>query len=232
LLRRVVGIAALTMLLPLLAVPTSRDAMAGNGTALEEAQATPTQHLVALPMVARNGLPGDIISNNPPPYPPGTRTGVAAVDEVLAALAADSPGPLKTLLQSTPAPCVVNPQGITNPPLCPEGVPAGTLVPVFRASACESVWPDYFDQLLRDSLWRGPRPVLAIYRDPTDAYGWLPPADYAVVVLQAGPPAGGRPAVIRVSNGRVNGILFGCGHTFDQLVAGVDAARFVLPPQR
>lgn len=186
---------------------------------------------VVLPMIARDGGPGDAVLNNPDPYAVGTRTGIAEVDGVLAALEAESHDALEALFTLTPAPCVINPQGITNPPLCTEGVRAGTLVPVFRATSCESVWPAYLDELLTGQVWSRPHPVLAIYRDPTDAYSWLPAADFAILVLQGGPPNNGRPAVIRVSGGRVSGIAFGCGHTFAQLVAGVDTGRFVLAPR-
>jgi hypothetical protein len=73
--------------------------------------------------------------------------------------------------------------------------------------------------------------VLAIYHDPTDAYGWLPAADYAIVVAQ-GPPGDGWPAVVRVEDGRVNGIAFGCGQGFERLVEGVTPDRYLLPPLR
>jgi hypothetical protein len=185
-------------------------------------EATPTQ-------TAPTATPA--AATAPQPYPAGTRTGTPADDAVLAALEAPSPDALKALFALTPAPCKVNPQSITNPPLCPAGVAAGTLVPVFRAMSCESVWPDYLEEILT-TVWKSPRPLVAIYKDPTDYYSWLPAAEYALIIHTLGNTAsGGSPAVVRVALGKVNGIAFGCGQPFEQSVAGVTADRFVLPPR-
>jgi hypothetical protein len=179
-----------------------------------------------LPLLARDAagpLPDD-----PEPYPPGTRSGAADVNAVIEALESASPDALKALFELTPAPCVVNPQSLTNPPLCPEGVAAGTPTPVFRATACESVWPEYLEEVLTQ-LWQEERPLLAIYQDPSDAYGWLPAANYAIVATRG--QEGGQPFVIRVKDGRVNGIAFGCGQSFPDLVADIEDWRYLLPPQ-
>lgn len=185
-------------------------------------------YTLVLPFVAADGS-GPVAPAVPDPYPVGTRTGIPSLDTVLAALDAEDAGPLRALFALTPAPCVINPQSITNPPLCPDGTPAGTPVPVFRATSCESLWPDYLEEVLL--LWEGPRRVLAIYRDPTDAYAWLPAAEYAIVVRGVNDPRGEVPAVVRVSAGRVNGIAFGCGQSFEEQTAGIDPGRYLLPPQ-
>ncbi len=178
-----------------------------------------------LPLLARDAA--EPLPKDPDPYPPGTRSGAADVDGVIEALESASPDALKALFELTPAPCVINPQGLTNPPLCPEGVAAGTPVPVFRATACESVWPEYLEQVLTQ-VWQADRLLLAIYQDPTDAYSWLPAANYAIVLSRGW---GGQPFVVRVKDGRVNGIAFGCGQSFPQLVADVEDWRYLLPPK-
>lgn len=94
---------------------------------------------------------------------------------------------VKRILVETPSPCVVNPQGITSPPRCPDGVAGGTLLPVFRATAGEAVWPSELDQVLQNSIpiehW-----LYGVYRTDsyvrTDSYGdsWIPASEYGVIV--------------------------------------------------
>jgi hypothetical protein len=181
-----------------------------------------------------SATPTEVTLTSPRPYPQGTQVGIPAVDSVLKALEAPTPDALEALFVETPAPapCVINPQGIHSPPLCPAGVASGSLVPVFRATACESVWPDSLQRVLTGPLWTSPRPLLAIYRNPTDAYSWLPAADYAIIIHTLGnTESRGWPAVIRVQGDHVNGIAFGCGQDFEELTAGIGADRYVLPPQ-
>ena len=156
------------------------------------------------------------------------RTGVPKLDRVLDALFAGDAGKLRALLELTPSPCVVNPQGIHNPPACPQGVASGTMLPVFRALAGEAVWD--VDGLLPG--WLGRRhEVYAIYRDPPEAVdGWIPTAEYAIVLsdLDLSPMFAGE---VRVSSGKVTGIIFGGSLGVERFVEGVSSDRFVLPPR-
>ena len=68
-------------------------------------------------------------------YPAGTSTGIPALDALVVTLTSGDVAAVKSVLVETPSPCVVNPQTIHNPPACPDGVAAGTLLPVFRAMA-------------------------------------------------------------------------------------------------
>lgn len=135
---------------------------------------------------------------------------------------------LRALFELTPSPCVVKPQGIHNPPACPEAVASGTLLPIFRAMAGEAVWD--VDSVLPG--WLGRRhEVYAIYRDaPATFEGWIPAADYAIVLadLDLNPMFASE---VRVSHGKVTGVIFGGSSGVDWYVDGVGASRFLLPPR-
>ena len=200
------------------------DSAAKSPTLLPSTTTTATASTAATPVPvtetpAANGLPRA--------YPAGTRTGIAEADAVLAALEAPTPDGLKALFMLTPSPCVNDPKTITNPPLCPPGVAAKTMVPVFRAMGCEAHWPDYLESVL-SGAWKYPRPLLAIFRTVPEAFAWLPAADYGVIIETRGAPT----VVVRISAAKVNGIDTGCGQGLDHFVEGVTASRFILPLQR
>lgn len=115
-------------------------------------------------------------------YPAGTTTGIPELDIVIAALVSGDVAAVRALLIATPSPCVVNPQGIHDPPACPEGVAAGALLPVFRASAGESVWPDDLERVLPQDIARN-RVLHAVFRSgPTRPDSWVPGGEYAIVM--------------------------------------------------
>lgn len=67
-------------------------------------------------------------------HPAGTRTGVPAADRVLDAIEAGQP--LTSVLQYREFACVTGPVGEGGPPICPDSVPEGTLVPAVFAGGC------------------------------------------------------------------------------------------------
>jgi len=165
---------------------------------------------------------------SPDGYPLSRSTGVQEVENILAALASGNIFRIQPLLSETPSPCVVDPQQIANPPRCPAGVPAGTALPVFRASACESVWPE--DLLNPLAFWFGrSQLVYAVYRQP-QAVRWLPAAEYAVVFNDVAP--GGWASSILITGGKIVGWDFGCGQPPTKLLSSVSASQYIVaPPQ-
>ncbi len=166
----------------------------------------------------------------PRTYPTATRTGFPELDRVLDAVFSGNPAQLRALFEPTPSPCVANPQGIHDPPACPEGTAAGTLLPVFRAMAGEAVWPEHLDSALPAWL-RGRHEVYAIYRDvPPAINGWIPAAEYAIALvdLDMSPMFASE---VRVSGGRVTGFIFGGSLGVERYTEGVSLDRFVLPPR-
>jgi hypothetical protein len=157
----------------------------------------------------------------------GTQSGVPELDRVIATVLSGSIPAIQALFVETPSPCVVKPQGIHTPPACPDGVADGTLIPVFRASVCESVWPDYLPTAL--SAWASrPHVVFAAAKGPTGFYKWLPAADYGVVLNETGPEGYG--SVVFVTGGRITGLGIGCAQTPQQILAQITHQGFLLPP--
>lgn len=177
-------------------------------------------------------------TNEPPSVSTGTAVGAASptsgdpsVDKVLDALLAGHPAAITVLFAPTPTRCTDHAKGLGDPPPCPVGVPDGSLIDVFRATACDAVFPDALATAVDG--WIVHRHALyAIYRDPGEAAnGWIPAADYAIVLNDpdSGAP-GGRGSAFHVTGGKVVGARFGCGTSLDGLVAGVEPGRFVVPP--
>ncbi len=134
---------------------------------------------------------------------------------------------IQALFVETPSPCVVKPQGIHNPPACPDGVPGGALLPVFRATSCESVWPEYLATAM--DYWAPRRhAVYAILRQPSTTYGWLPASDFAVALSDLDPDGWG--SAVFVTGDRITGIAFGCGQPVQGVAAAIASAGYVLPP--
>jgi hypothetical protein len=211
---------AVTVLLVLAVLLGSCSGGDSDSTPTPAATATATQPATATPEIPV-----------PPSYPDSTRTGISEVDAVLDAVSSANSPQLQSLFELTPSPCVVNPIGIHNPPKCPDGVSAGTLIPVFRAMAGEAVWPDYLPGAL--SAWlRGDLQVFAVYRTAAPMFnGWIPAADHAIVFADLGRQA--EPwfaSEVRVTGGRVTSITFGGSSGPERFVEGVPASEFVLPP--
>ena len=73
--------------------------------------------------------------------------------------------------------------------------------------------------------------MYAIYRDaPPAINGWIPAGEYAIVLadLDLSPMFASE---VRVSHGKVTGIIFGGSLGVERYVAGVSSGRFVLPPR-
>jgi hypothetical protein len=158
----------------------------------------------------------------------GPQSGVPELDRVVATVLSGSVPAIQALFVETPSPCVVKPQGIHNPPACPDGVAGGTLLPVFRATACESVWPNDYPPT-PVSTWAGrPHVVFAVAKGPTELYNWLPASEYAVIFNETGPDGLG--SVVFVTGGRITGFGFGCGQSAQQILAQITHQGFLLPP--
>lgn len=133
------------------------------------ATATATVDVTASLTPAATGTVASVATATPASARDGRRlsdaTGIADVDAVLAALASGEAVRVAALFEAIPSPCVVKPQGIHNPPACPDGVAAGTLLPVARASAGEAVWPGDLERVLAAWLGREQRVFAVIFED-------------------------------------------------------------------
>jgi hypothetical protein len=72
--------------------------------------------------------------------------------------------------------------------------------------------------------------LYAAYKQPAARYsnGWMPAADYAVIVADIDPDGWG--SIFHVTQGRVVGADFGCGQQPSMIAGQVEPERFLVPP--
>ncbi len=124
--------------------------------------------------------PGTATTTVPPTPGANASTGIPDLDRLIAILTSGDVAAVKAILIETPSPCVVT--GIYNPPACPAGVAAGTMLPVFRASAGEAVWPGDLERVLDSSVTRNRTLYGVRISLPIPGQQWVPAGNYAIVV--------------------------------------------------
>lgn len=139
-------------------------------------------------------------------YPAGTHTGVADLDAVIDTVQSGNATAIQALFVQTPSPCVINPQGIHNPPACPTGVAADTLLPVFRAAAGEAIWPTNLKSVVESSATRD-RTLYAVFSSEGAKVqgGWVPTGKHAILLGDASKQSG---ALYFVEGGKIVGAEF------------------------
>ena len=150
-----------------------------------------------------------------PTHDPATRTGDPLIDRVIdAALDADADA-LLALAAFEDTPCVED--GDTGDFLCPDGVAAGTVIPVFGFVGCHGIpstreeTRTEFERWSRDSIG-----LYAVFRD----------AGSIVLLLTRD---GAALTVPLTADGRMRYVDAGCGQRPPEWVAG-RATGFILPP--
>jgi hypothetical protein len=132
-------------------------------------------------------------------YPLDTRTGIPAVDDVLAAVESGDPQKLYALINFTTAPCTTA-DGLGGPPKCTEGEPEGTRLEVLPFIGAEGS----FIRQNEIGNWPGIDPVAlyAVYRVSETALNeqYYPPGEYLIFFV----PRENEPAVaLRLADGGI-----------------------------
>jgi len=169
-----------------------------------------------------------------PPIPGPTparserRTGIEAVDAVVDAVVAGDVQRLRRFVRFTPVPCEANPAGIRAPPKCRPGEAEGTPVDVLPVAQCEGLYlrSDEVDTALR-SLQSGNPTLYAVYL--TSAEYW-PPGDYVAIFSSNAPDLREVAEQLLITDGRLVGVVQGCGETPEQIVEADHFGHVVLPP--
>jgi hypothetical protein len=141
-------------------------------------------------------------------HPAGTRTGIAAVDPVIAALERSSMVS-QDLIAWRKVECQEPTiEGIGGPPECPPGVSTGTPVDVISGAACEGYWRvrPADGSGVRLALGPGDRLYAVARAAPGD-----PGAEYVVVYVSGERPEWGK--TVYVTGGKVTGDWSGCATT-------------------
>ena len=122
-------------------------------------------------------------------HPPLTRTGVRAVDDILAKVETADVAALLALVRFSDVACATNPLGIGAPPKCPPGAPGGTPISVFPLERCEDGFAELseVEERVRSTIALRPR-LYAVHRLDRPVRG--DPAYVAVFGLREDQPAG------------------------------------------
>ena len=174
----------------------------------------------------------------PAHHPAGTRTGVAQVDAVIAALEASDVDALVALallheIECVPPESVLGVGGL----ICDEGEQPGEALHVFQSMQCEGFFVR--ESQLREHLAWFAQSSLGAYaavevREPARGRGFGPaaPLDYVVAMTarEQGLPgfAGGQAALLQGS--KLIATQFGCKTPGDYLTWGGQAHELLLPP--
>lgn len=162
----------------------------------------------------------------PPPaegdavHPPGTRSGLPAVDRVLAAIEGGDPAAVRAAFAFAPVACVTEPSGIGSPPICRPGEAPGTPVDVVILASCEGSYARADE--VGDTLERLLSPELGLYavveHAPDDVSRPAFEARTAVILgprdREAPPtPDTNPPAALRllIDDDGITVVFFGCG---------------------
>jgi len=158
-----------------------------------------------------------------------TRTGIPAIDNVLAAIESDDPQELSAQIRYTVAPCTTV-DGLGGPPKCRDGEPEGTMLEVLPFLGSEGS----FIRKSEIGTWNGigGYSLYAIYRvsenAPVEEY--YPSGDYAVLLVSSD---GNTALSLRLGNDgivRVDELFDGSPATLDAILER-DASEVILAPK-
>lgn len=173
----------------------------------------------------------------PDGYPLARRTGIVpAPDTVLGALESRIPERILAHFQFYPIGCITAPTGFPQPPFCQTGQPVGSLVQVFPVAGCEGNFQQRdvaigVAQELADPVLR----IWAIYRQQPSQPGTVyefPRGSMVIVLNRPGSFAAGQGIAVQIEGGNILSVWFGCGTSAPEMLKGVAAGQFVLPPPR
>ena len=164
-----------------------------------------------------------------PGYPPSVRSGDPTVDALIEARLANDIDALLDLARYEEQPCVLESpnEGRGLPPLCSEGTPEGTVLPVMVTSGCHGVLRTPEDLELDLRLARSAIRLYAV-ATPAEAAG----DDSRVLLFAVRPDGQGDVFGYAFISGRggFTGLNLGCGSGPDELLERYATGPFLLDP--
>ena len=155
------------------------------------------------------------------------RTGIDAVDAIIAAALSGDARALEEMVRYSSIPCEAPPRSLGGPPECEPGEAPGTRVDVLPVAQCEGYFlrGDQVGEPLRTLVSSEPS-LYAVFRAPDS---WER-GEYAVVFSVQGPEQLIFGQELVIEDGRLVLVKFGCAQTAAQLVESAGDVEFVLPP--
>lgn len=155
------------------------------------------------------------------------RTGIDAVDAIVAAALSGDARALEETVRYSSIPCEAPPRSLGGPPECEPGEAQGTKVDVLPVAQCEGHFlrGEQVGESLKTLVLSEPR-LYAVYRAPKS---WER-GEYAVVFSVQGPERAAFGQSLVIEDGRLVEVDFGCAETAAGMVESAGEVEFVLPP--
>lgn len=171
-----------------------------------------------------------------PTYGLEARTGISLLDQILVSVLAANIDDIQSRLGYVEVACVTSGDSIRAPE-CPDSVAAGTMVPAFLLTGCESTYErkDAIGPVVQGFVTAGLQ-LFAVYRvDPAKA-GNLAPGDFGLVFVDTrqtpGQSGATMVAVTADSDGRIVRWATSCSTTTPaEFMAERPVLNFILPPR-
>lgn len=169
-----------------------------------------------------------------PTYGPETRTGIASIDPILVSVLAADTDDVGSRLAYVDVPCTsIN--AIPGPE-CPPGAAAGTLVPAFPLTGCETTYErkDAIGPVVEGFVTMGLK-LFAVYRVDRNEAGNVAPGDFGLVFVDTRPTPGDAGAIMVAvtadRDGRIVRWGSSCGATDPhEFMDERPISDYVLPP--
>lgn len=188
---------------------------------------TPTP-IASPPKISPTSNPSALATNPPGPTPPAGAK--PSIDPIVRALQSRDWGTIQPLLQERPEACITTPRIGLEGPVCPAGIPAGTLVSVFPAAGCHYFMsPEELEGQFSAIMGSPDVPrIYAIYRSSArhPSIDRLPAGDLGII-LERGALGG---QIFTVSDDKIVSAYFGCGILAREVAALIPANTFLISP--
>lgn len=170
-----------------------------------------------------------------PTYGPETRTGIAAIDPILVSVLAADTKDVESRLAYVDVPCTSF-NAIPGPE-CPPGAIAGTSVPAFPLTSCESTYErkDAIGPVVEGFVATG-LALFAVYRVDGSKAGDVAPGDFGLVFVDPRPTPGDAGAIMVAvtadTAGKIVRWASSCGATDPrEFMDERPVSDYVLPPR-
>ena len=171
-----------------------------------------------------------------PVYGPETRTGIAAIDPILASVLAADVNDVRSRLRYVDVSCTAG--SGTPGPECPPGTTVGTLVQAFPLTGCESTYErkGAIEPVLAGFVTNGLK-LFSVYRVDRAKAGSAAPGDFGLVFVDPRPTPGNAGAIMVVvtadGDGRIVRWGNSCGATDPhQFMDERPVLDLILPPRQ
>jgi hypothetical protein len=180
------------------------------------------------PTIGSTAEPSPSPQTSPTPGGAGP-TGVASVDEAIAAMTAGDLEAIEGMFEFQPVACAVDVMGAGGPPECEADEAEGTMVQVLPVAQCEGAYLREQDVFFAQRLRGQTMQFHTMFNAPE---GLFPEGKYAVIFAYTRPerPDETLALELMMDDTGVTGVNYGCGESPQQLIAAQGLTNGVVGP--